>query len=176
MPSPHLHDHPFKFYRVRGGQETRIYPHAGTRLHFGSREADSLSLPTLPVGTLAAGDRVKVTYTHDDGEGAVATQTVFLGTVEKRVRRKTGGSEQTETVTVLGPWSKMARLVYRQNWASWVKPDEDTDPYLGTKYSSRLILNETLKNVVRVMQTARSELEKAKKQTLVAQAESVSGQ
>ena len=143
MPSPHLHDHPFKFYRVRGGTEDRIYPHAGARLHFGSREADSLSFPTLPVGTLAAGDMVKVTYTHDDGEGAVATQTVFLGTVEKRVRRKTGGSEQTETVTVLGPWSKMARLVYRQNWASWVKPVADTDPYLGTKYSSRLILNET---------------------------------
>lgn len=130
----HLHDHPFKFYRVRGGQETRIYPHAGARLHFGSREADSLSLPTLPVGTLAAGDMVKVTYLDE---------TVFIGTVEKRVLRKTGGSEQTETVTVLGPWSKMARLVYRQNWASWVKPDADTDPYLGTKYSSRLILNET---------------------------------
>ena len=132
--STHLHDHPFKFYRVRGGQETRICPHAGARLHFGSREADSLSLPTLPVGTLAAGDKVKVTYLEE---------TVFFGTVEKRVRRKTGGSEQTETVTVLGPWSKMARLVYRQNWASWVKPDAGTDPYLGTKYSSRLILNET---------------------------------
>ena len=36
-------------------------------------------------------------------------------------------------------------------------------------------LNETLKNVVRVMQAARSELEKTKKQTLVQQAEAISG-
>ena len=36
-------------------------------------------------------------------------------------------------------------------------------------------LNETLKNVLRVMQAARSELEKAKKQTLVQQAEQISG-
>ena len=120
----HLHDHPFKFYRIRGGSEERIYPHAGARLHFGSREADSLTLPTLPVGTLAAGDKVKVTYL--DGS-------VFLGTVEKRVRRATGGSEQTETVTVLGPWSKMARLVYRQGWLSMGQ----------NARSSRLILNQT---------------------------------
>ena len=36
-------------------------------------------------------------------------------------------------------------------------------------------LNETLKNIVRVMQAARSELEKTKKQTLVQQAEAISG-
>lgn len=122
--SAHVHDHPFKFYRIRGGQETRIYPHAGARLHFGSREADSLTLPTLPVGTLAAGDQVKVTYLET---------TCFIGTVEKRVLRKTGGSEQTETVTVLGPWSKMARLVYRQGWLSMGQ----------NARSSRLILNQT---------------------------------
>ena len=120
----HEHDLPFKFYRVRGGAEERIYPHAGTRLHFGSREPDSLSLPTLPVGTLAAGDQVKVTYLDN---------TVFIGTVERRVRHMSGGSDQTETVTVLGPWSKMARLVYRQGWAS-----------MGSNArSSRLILNQT---------------------------------
>lgn len=148
--SAHLHDHPFKFYRVRGGSEERIYPHAGARLHFGSREADSLSLPTLPVGTLAAGDQVKVTY---EGVGSVGSEgseasggstsststtpstssTVFIGTVEKRVLRKTGGSEQTENVTVLGPWSKMARLVYRQGWLSMG----------AAARSSRLILNQT---------------------------------
>ena len=145
--SAHLHDHPFKFYRVRGGAEERIYPHAGARLHFGSREADSLSLPTLPVGTLAAGDQVKVTY---EGVGSVGSEasggstsststtpstssTVFIGTVEKRVLRKTGGSEQTENVTVLGPWSKMARLVYRQGWLSMG----------AAARSSRLILNQT---------------------------------
>ena len=130
MPQ-HLHNHPFKFYRIRGGTEpTCIYPHAGARLHFGSREADSLSLPTLPVGTLAAGDQVKVTYTPPTSQ---TSQTVFLGTVEKRVRRATGGSEQTETVTVLGPWSKMARLVYRQGWLSMGQ----------NARSSRLILNQT---------------------------------
>ena len=132
--SAHLHDHPFKFYRVRGGSKTRIYPHAGARLHFGSREADSLSLPTLPVGTLASGDKVEVSYLET---------TVFLGTVEKRVLRKTGGSEQTETVTVLGPWSKMARLVYRQSWSALRRLGADADPVLGSDYSSRLILNET---------------------------------
>ena len=134
--SAHLHDHPFKFYRVRGGSEERIYPHAGARLHFGSREADSLSLPTLPVGTLAAGDQVKVTYTPSAVQPSTSNlqpRTVFLGTVEKRVLRATGGSEQTETVTVLGPWSKMARLVYRQGWASMG----------ATARSSRLILNQT---------------------------------
>ena len=124
MPSAHVHNHPFKFYRLRGGTETRIYPHAGARLHFGSREADSLSLPMLPVGALAAGDMVKVTYLET---------TVFIGTVEKRVLRKTGGSEQTENVTVLGPWSKMARLVYRQGWLSMG----------AAARSSRLILNQT---------------------------------
>lgn len=122
--SQHIHDHPFKFYRIRGGATERIYPHAGARLHFGSREADSLVLPTLPVGALAAGDQVKVTYLET---------TCFIGTVEKRVLRKTGGSEQTETVTVLGPWSKMARLVYRQVWLSMGQ----------NARSSRLILNQT---------------------------------
>ena len=130
----HLHDHPFKFYRIRGGSETRIYPHSGARLHFGSREADSLSLPTLPVGTLAAGDQVKVTYSYQsNNQNNQNNRTIFLGTVEKRVRRATGGSEQTETVTVLGPWSKMARLVYRQGWLSMGQ----------NARSSRLILNQT---------------------------------
>ena len=95
--SVHLHDHPFKFYRVRGGAEVRIYPHAGARLHFGSREADSLTLPNLPVGTLAAGDQVKVTYTPPSTSTSTSTLTVFLGTVEKRTRRYSGGSEQTRT-------------------------------------------------------------------------------
>ena len=145
--SAHLHDHPFKFYRVRGGQETRIYPHAGARLHFGSREPDSLSLPTLPVGTLVAGDQVKVTYTDT---------TVFLGTVEKRVLRKTGGNEQTENVTVLGPWAKMARLVYLQE-GTYATPSGQSF-VIGTDYSSRLILNETKLGVAQTLNAALLEI------------------
>ena len=145
--SDHIHDHPFKFYRIRGGQETRIYPHAGARLHFGSREADSLTLPTLPVGTLAAGDQVKVTYLE---------ATVFLGTVEKRSRRYTGGSEQTENVTVLGPWAKMARLVYLQD-GTYATPSGQSF-VIGTDYSSRLILNETKNGIAQTLNAALLEI------------------
>ena len=175
--SAHVHDHPFKFYRIRGGQETRIYPAAGARLHFGSREADSLTLPTLPVGTLAAGDRVKVTYegglvvggsrsrTEDNNNSTVGlglpttTQspiTVFLGTVEKRSRRYSGGSEQTENVTVLGPWAKMARLVYLQD-GTYATPS-GTSFVVGTDYSSRLILNETKNGVAQTLNAALLEI------------------
>ena len=151
--SAHVHDHPFKFYRIRGGQETRIYPHAGARLHFGSREADSLTLPTLPVGTLAAGDQVKVTYTAGrDG----APRTVFLGTVDKRSRRYSGGSEQTENVTVLGPWAKMARLVYLQD-GTYATPSGQSF-VIGTDYSSRLILNETKNGIHQTLNDALLEI------------------
>lgn len=151
--SAHLHDHPFKFYRIRGGQETRIYPHAGARLHFGSREADSLTLPTLPVGTLAAGDQVKVTYTPPTSQ---TSQTVFLGTVDKRSRRYSGGSEQTENVTVLGPWAKMSRLVYLQD-GTYATPSGQSF-VIGTDYSSRLVLNETKNGVAQTLNAALLEI------------------
>ena len=154
--SAHLHDHPFKFYRIRGGAEVRIYPHAGARLHFGSREADSLTLPNLPVGTLAAGDKVKVTYTPPSTSTSTSTLTVFLGTVEKRTRRYAGGSEQVENVTVLGPWAKMARLVYLQD-GTYATPSGQSF-VIGTDYSSRLILNETKAGVAQTLNAALLEI------------------
>lgn len=130
--SQHLHDLPFEFYRVRGGTTTRIHPHAGARLHFGSREPDSLSLPDLPTGTLASGDQVKATYLGT---------TVFLGAVDKRIRRYAGGGEQTDSVTVLGPWAKMSRLVYLQDGIYAIGSGQAYT--FGTDYSSRVVLNET---------------------------------
>jgi len=114
----------FAFKRVRGGSEERIFPGAGTRLHFGNRDTDTLEMPGMPSGLLAAGDVVTAHY-----RGAC----VFRGEVAKVVKRDGRGTDQTETVTCVGPWSKMERLVYRQQWFMAG----------GSKYSSRLCLNQT---------------------------------
>ena len=114
----------FSFARIRSGATSRFYPGAGARLRFANRDVDTLEMPGLPSGYLAAGDVVTATY-----KGVC----VFRGDVATIVEARGRGDDATQTVTCVGPWSKMQRLVYRQNW------------YTGGGYSrsSRLVLNET---------------------------------
>lgn len=113
----------FSFQRVRSGTSTRFYPGAGTKLHFANRDVDTLEMPDVPNGFLAAGDVVTATY-----KGTC----VFRGDVATIAEARGRGTDATQTVTCVGPWSKMARLVYRQNW------------FTGGGYSrsSRLVLNQ----------------------------------
>lgn len=113
----------FSFQRVRSGTSTRFYPGAGTKLHFANRDVDTLEMPGVPNGFLAAGDVVTATY-----KGTC----VFRGDVATIAEARGRGTDATQTVTCVGPWSKMARLVYRQNW------------FTGGGYSrsSRLVLNQ----------------------------------
>ena len=113
----------FRFFRIRSGVETEFTPEDGAKLHFANRDTDTLEM-TVPVGFLRKDDAVRVTYRN---------VTVFLGTLERRVAYRSRGLAASERVTVCGPWSKMARLVYRQNW------------FNGRTFerSSRLILNQT---------------------------------
>ena len=113
----------FSFERVRSGSSTRFMPGAGTKLHFANRDVDTLEMPGVPSGYLAAGDAVKAYY-----RGVC----VFQGDVATISETRGRGDDATQTVTCVGPWSKMSRLVYRQNW------------FTGNGYSlsSRLILNQ----------------------------------
>jgi uncharacterized Zn-binding protein involved in type VI secretion len=113
----------FSFQRVRSGTSTRFYPGAGTKLHFANRDVDTLEMPGVPNRFLAAGDVVAATY-----KGTC----VFRGDVATIAEARGRGTDATQTVTCVGPWSKMARLVYRQNW------------FTGGGYSrsSRLVLNQ----------------------------------
>ena len=114
----------FSFARIRSGATSRFYPGAGARLRFANRDVDTLEIPGMPSGYLAAGDVVTATY-----KGVC----VFRGDVATIVEARGRGDDATQTVTCVGPWSKMQRLVYRQNW------------FTGDGYSrsSRLVLNET---------------------------------
>ena len=113
----------FSFERVRSGSATRFMPGAGAKLHFANRDVDTLEMPGVPSGYLAAGDAVKAYY-----KGVC----VFQGDVATIAEARGRGDDATQTVTCVGPWSKMSRLVYRQNW------------FTGGGYSrsSRLILNQ----------------------------------
>ena len=111
-----------KFFRVRKNSPTVEFVAEGAKLHFGNRDIDTLTC-TVPVGFLKKDDQVVVSYKTVD---------VFRGTVESRVAHRSRGLTASETVTVSGPWSKMSRLVYRQNWFTGA----------GYEFSSRLILNQ----------------------------------
>lgn len=113
----------FSFQRVRSGTAGRFYPGAGTKLHFANRDVDMLEMPGVPSGFLAAGDAVKAFYKN---------VCVFQGDVATIVEEKGRGDGATQTVTCVGPWSKMARLVHRQYWNTGN----------GYQLSSRLILNQ----------------------------------
>lgn len=117
----------FKFWRQRGETTFEFTPE-NPRLHFANRDVDTLEV-TVPDGFLVKNDKVIVKYYAASTSGV----TVFRGTLEKRVRHKSRGDTASETCTISGPWSKMQRLVYRQNW------------FTGSGYelSSRLILNQT---------------------------------
>lgn len=114
----------FAFYRVRGSAATRFLPGDGARLKYVNRDADTLEIPGVPAEFLLRGDKVRVTY---KGE------CVFLGDVVSRTEHKSRGTDATQSVVCAGPWSKMARLVYRQYWMT----------ASGYQLSSRLILNQT---------------------------------
>lgn len=111
----------FAFYK---NGATRFYPGDGAKLHFANRDVDTLTLPQVPSGYLAQGDAVSVHYKG---------KRVFSGEVATIVESKGRGTDATQTVTCVGPWSKMQRLVYRQYWRT----------ASGYALSSRLVLNET---------------------------------
>ena len=98
---------PFRFVRIRDGQEDEFFPGAGTTLRFANRDVDTLTLPLLPDGLVQAGDAVRVEY--------LGTR-VFQGTAEKIVDMHGRGDERVQTVTCHGPWGPMNRLVFRQQW------------------------------------------------------------
>ena len=126
----------FAFYK---NASTRFYPGDGARLHFANRDVDTLTLPQVPSGFLAAGDSVSVSYRG---------KTVFTGDVATIVESRGRGSDATQTVTCVGPWSKMQRLVYRQYW------------FTGDGYdlSSRLVLNESKSGAAQSLNTELAEI------------------
>lgn len=113
----------FSFERIRSSVVTRFYPGAGAKLHFANRDVDTLEIPGVPSGFLAPGDVVTATYKD---------VCVFRGDVATIAEARGRGTDATQTVTCVGPWSKMARLVYRQHWFTGG----------GYSYSSRLVLNQ----------------------------------
>lgn len=100
----------FSFWR--NGSE-QFFPAAGAKLRFASKDVDTLHLPGIPAGTLAAGDSVTVKYRS---RGPSTWKTVFTGTVESIVDRHGRGTERVNDVVCQGPWGKMNRLVFRQAW------------------------------------------------------------
>ncbi len=131
----------FKFLRLRGSAEVEFTPE-NARLHFANRDVDTLEL-TVPAGFLVKGDVVVVKYS-----GSGTDVTVFRGTLEKRVHHRSRGDLSSETCTISGPWSKMARLVYRQNWYTKT----------GVELSSRLILNQTQSGAKQSLSSELSEI------------------
>ena len=114
----------FSFFRYRTGTNYQQFFPEGAQLHFASKAVDTLSLGA-PTGFFQTGDKVQVTY-----RGV----TVFVGTLERRVKTTSRGTLVTENVTFASPWSAMQRLVYRQNWKTGAS---------SYTRSSRLILNQT---------------------------------
>jgi len=114
----------FAFYRLRDGADTRFFPGDGARLKYVSRDADTLEIPGVPAEFLLRGDKVRVEYRG---------RCVFLGDVVSRTEHKSRGTDAVQSVVCAGPWSKMARMTYRQYWRTGS----------GYELSSRLILNQT---------------------------------
>jgi len=130
----------FSFARIRENATTRFYPGDGAKLHFANRDVDTLEMPGLPSGFLAAGDTVTASY-----GGA----TVFRGEVATIVETRGRGDDATQTVTCAGPWSKMQRLVYRQNWKTGAN---------AYSYSSRLVLNQAETGLAQSLDTELTEI------------------
>ena len=119
---------PFTFTRTRivstVTTTAEFFPGAGSTLRFANRDTDTLNAVGIPAGLLQAGDSVTVKYLNT---------TVFQGTVERIVDRHGRGDDRVQDVTCQGPWGRMNRLVFRQQWG------------VGTAMfsSSRVILNQT---------------------------------
>lgn len=114
----------FAFYRLRNGATTRFFPGDGARLKYVSRDADTLEIPGVPAEFLLRGDKVRVEYRGE---------CVFVGDVVSRTEHRSRGTDAVQSVVCAGPWSKMARMTYRQYWRTGS----------GYELSSRLILNQT---------------------------------
>ena len=130
IATPARTGHPFTFTRIRAGATQPFLPGEGSRLHFANRATDTLEVVGVPSGFLLAGDTVTVAY---QGPGDSSATTVLTGEVDTRIENQSRGDDTTENVTVTGPWSKMARLVFRQWWRTGS----------GLALSSRLILNQS---------------------------------
>lgn len=119
----------FAFYRLRtvsnSPVEDRFYP-ASPVLHFASKDTDTFRC-TVPPGFFQPGDQVKVLYKN---------VVVFLGSLAGRVNSTSRGTDALDTATFAGPWSAMARMVYRQNWKVY------NGISVAFERSSRLILNQ----------------------------------
>ncbi len=115
----------FAFYRLRSGTWVRFLP-ASPMLHFASKDTDTFRC-TVPPGFFQTGDQVKVLYKN---------VVVFVGSLAGRVNSASRGSDALDTATFAGPWSAMARMVYRQNWKVY------NGSTVALERSSRLILNQ----------------------------------
>ena len=131
---------PFTFTRIRGGVSQQFLPGEGTRLHFANRATDTLEVVGVPSGFLTAGDVVTVAYLGT---------TVFRGEVETYTNFEGRGDDATQSVTVTGPWAKMARLVFRQSWRTGAS---------GSSLSSRLILNQAADGTAQNLNTSLAEI------------------
>ena len=99
---------PFTFTRKRANAaDAEFFPGAGSTLRFANRDTDTLNAIGIPAGLLQAGDTVTVAYLGT---------TVFQGTVERIVDRHGRGDDRVQDVTCQGPWGRMNRLVFRQQW------------------------------------------------------------
>ncbi len=115
----------FRFLK-NGSQE--FFPGAGTRLRFASKSADELELVDIPAGLLSPADSVTVAYGND---------TVFVGAVERIVDSLSRGDDRAQNVTCLGPWARLARLVFQQQWGV-------ANAHASVKFSSpRVVLNQS---------------------------------
>lgn len=100
---------PFTFTRKRGSATAELFPGAGSTLHFANRDTDVFTARGIPAGLLQAGDEVTVAYNGT---------TVFRGEVDRIVDRRGRGTDRVQDVTVAGPWGKLNRLVFRQQWGA----------------------------------------------------------
>ncbi len=115
----------FRFLK-NGSQE--FFPGSGTRLRFASKSADELELADIPAGLLSSTDSVTVMYGDD---------TVFVGAVERIADNLSRGDDRAQTVTCLGPWARLARLVFQQQWGV-------ANADASVKFSSpRVVLNQS---------------------------------
>lgn len=107
----------FKFTRSRANvADEEFFPGAGSTLHFANRDTDTFTARNIPAGLLQAGDTVKVQ--HKPFDNVYTWSTVFVGEVDHIVDRHGRGDDRVQDVTVVGPWSKLSRIVFRQTWGS----------------------------------------------------------
>ena len=118
-------NHPFVF-TVNG---VRFFPGADAKLSYRSMGIDTAHLSGLPPGLIKPNDTVEVYYLGNR---------VFTGTAEKIINHQRSGRDRSETVLCHGPWGKMNRFVFRQQWCAGTKNNQSY-----TFSSSRVILNQS---------------------------------